>query len=65
LYSPFFNKRKYKKVIPKLILVKGAPLALAEELNQAIFFDQGGILTKKRGIKHAPLRVSRKRQGSA
>ncbi len=42
----------------KLILVKGAPLKLAETWKQVVFFDQGGIITKKLGIKHVPARVS-------
>lgn len=42
----------------KLILVKGAPLELAEELEIPVYFDQSGILTKKLGIKHVPTLVS-------
>jgi conjugal transfer pilus assembly protein TraW len=38
----------------RLILVRGGPLKLAEELNVPIYFDQGGILTKKLGIEHVP-----------
>lgn len=38
----------------KLILVKGAPLALSQELNVPVYFDQGGLLTKKLGIQHVP-----------
>ena len=38
----------------KLILVKGAPLALSEELGLPVYFDQGGILVKKLGIHHVP-----------
>ena len=42
----------------KLILIKGEPLVLSEEWKQPVFFDQGGILTKKLGIKHVPARVT-------
>lgn len=42
----------------KLILVKGAPLALSEELNVPVYFDQAGILTKKLGITHVPALVT-------
>lgn len=42
----------------KLILVKGAPLKLSEELNFPVYFDQSGILTQKLGIKHVPALVS-------
>lgn len=42
----------------KLILIKGAPLKLAEELKIPIYFDQNGILTKKLRIQHIPTRVS-------
>lgn len=45
-----------KKV--KLILVKGAPLALSEELSIPVYFDQGGFLVKKLGIQHVPAVVS-------
>lgn len=42
----------------KLILVKGMPLKLAEELGIPVYFDQRGILTKKLGITHVPAVVS-------
>lgn len=42
----------------RLILVKGAPLKLAEELNIPVYFDQNGILIKKLGISHVPTVVS-------
>ncbi|MBS0271678.1 MAG: type-F conjugative transfer system protein TraW [Proteobacteria bacterium] len=45
-----------KKV--RLILVKGAPLALSEEIGILVYFDQGGILTKKLGIHHVPALVT-------
>lgn len=43
--------------IPKIILVKGAPLSLAEEWAMPVYFDQAGNLTKKLGIKHIPTLV--------
>lgn len=42
----------------RLVLVSGAPLELSETLNIPIYFDQGGILTKKLGIRHVPSVVS-------
>ena len=45
---------------PKIILVKGAPLALSEELGLPIYFDQSGVLTRKLGITQVPARVSQK-----
>lgn len=42
----------------KLILVKGAPLALSEELKVPVYFDQSGLLTKKLGIRHIPAVVT-------
>lgn len=42
----------------RLILTKGAPLTLSEELGVPIYFDQGGTLTKKLGIKHMPALVT-------
>ncbi len=42
----------------RLILVRGAPLKLAEELEIPVYFDQGGILTTKLGITHVPAFVS-------
>lgn len=42
----------------RLILVRGAPLKLSEDLNIPVYFDQGGILTKKLGIQHVPAVVS-------
>ena len=54
--DPVINNQKNRKV--KLILVKGAPLALSEELGMPVYFDQRGFLTKKLGIKHVPAIVS-------
>lgn len=38
----------------KLILLKGTPLSLSEEWKVPVYFDQGGVLTQKLGIKHIP-----------
>lgn len=44
-----------------LVLVKGAPLKLAEELNRHVYFDQSGTLTKKLEIKHIPAVLSQEK----
>ena len=41
----------------KLILVKGAPLELMKARQRRFFFDQGGKLTEKFGIRSVPARV--------
>lgn len=48
--------------IPKIILVKGAPLSLAEEWSMPVCFDQAGNLTKKLGIKHIPALVTQEKK---
>lgn len=48
--------------IPKIILVKGAPLSLAEEWTMPVYFDQAGNLTKKLGIKHIPALVTQEKR---
>ena len=53
-----FAKKKLQQGPLKLILTKGAPLALLEELKIPVYFDQQGVLTKKLGIKHVPTLVS-------
>lgn len=37
-----------------IVLVKGKPLDLEATLKLPIFFDQGGIITKRYGINHVP-----------
>ncbi|MBY0281877.1 MAG: type-F conjugative transfer system protein TraW [Alphaproteobacteria bacterium] len=49
---------KLAKSSVKLILVKGAPLALSEELKIPVYFDQSGLLTKKLEIHHVPALVA-------
>ena len=44
----------------KLILVKGAPLELMKARQRRFYFDQGGKLTQKFGIKAVPARVRQK-----
>lgn len=51
------SKEKLKKSSIKLILVKGTPLALSEELKVPVYFDQSGLLIKKLGIHHVPALV--------
>ena len=41
----------------KLILVKGAPLELMKARQRRFYFDQGGKLTEKFGIRAVPARV--------
>jgi len=57
-----FAKEKLKEKLAessvKLILVKGAPLSLSEELKAPVYFDQSGLLTKKLGIHHVPALVT-------
>jgi conjugal transfer pilus assembly protein TraW len=50
--------QKEKDSTIKLILTNGSPLHLAEEIGQAVYFDQNGLLTKKLGITHVPAIVS-------
>lgn len=40
-----------------IVLVKGKPLELENKLNLPIFFDQGGIITKRYGITHVPAKM--------
>jgi conjugal transfer pilus assembly protein TraW len=46
-----------QKANAKLILVKGAPLELMKARQRRFYFDQGGKLTEKFGIKAVPARV--------
>ncbi len=46
------SEQKERRI--RLVLVKGPPLALSEELGIPVYFDQGGFLTKKFGINHVP-----------
>lgn len=48
--------------IPKIILIKGAPLSLTEEWSMPVYFDQAGALTKKLGIKHVPALVTQEKK---
>ena len=42
----------------KIILIKGAPLALSRVHNRSFYFDQGAVLTQKLGITEVPSLVS-------
>jgi conjugal transfer pilus assembly protein TraW len=44
--------------LAKIILVKGAPLKIMEEIGLTIYFDQHGKITKKLGIKQVPAIVT-------
>lgn len=43
---------------PKIILTSGSPFQLMEQWMQPVYFDQGGRLTTKLGIKHVPAIVT-------
>jgi len=43
----------------KVILVKGNIKETSDALNERIFFDQSGVLTRKFGFEHIPARISR------
>ena len=55
-----FAREKLKESPIKLILVKGAPLALSEQLKVPVYFDQAGLLTKKFRIGNVPALVTQK-----
>ncbi|MBY0292580.1 MAG: type-F conjugative transfer system protein TraW [Alphaproteobacteria bacterium] len=56
-----FAKEKLQQGSLKLILIKGKPLALSEEFKIPVYFDQGGILTKKLGITQVPALVAQEK----
>lgn len=43
----------------KVILVKGNIMDSSNALNERIYFDQSGVLTRKFGFEHIPARISR------
>ena len=47
-------KEQLQKGSARLILTKGTPLALAEELRVPVYFDQNGVLIQKLEIHHVP-----------
>lgn len=49
--------RRFGGTRAKLILVRGAPLELMKARQRRFYFDQGGKLTEKFGIKAVPARV--------
>ncbi|MCZ6902717.1 MAG: type-F conjugative transfer system protein TraW [Rickettsia endosymbiont of Ixodes persulcatus] len=49
-----------KLQIGRLVLTKGNPIELGQELNKQIFFDQGGVLTTRFKIKAIPAIIEQK-----
>ncbi len=49
--------KKYIHLKPKIILVEGSPFDLMKSFEMPIYFDQGGVIVKKLGIKQVPARV--------
>jgi conjugal transfer pilus assembly protein TraW len=49
--------KKHINTSPKIILVRGAPFELMKTLETTVYFDQGGSIVKKLGIKQVPARV--------
>lgn len=43
----------------KVILVNGSIKETSDVLNERIYFDQSGVLTRKFGFEHIPVRISR------
>ena len=43
----------------KLIMTNGAPFAAMKAWHQRFYFDQGGLLTTKLGVRHTPTTVAR------
>ncbi|MAP25074.1 MAG: type-F conjugative transfer system protein TraW [Rickettsiales bacterium] len=52
-----YAKQQLQKGPVKIVLVSGRPLDLSKELHQAIYFDQGGFLSKKLRITKVPALV--------
>ena len=50
--------RRYASTKAKLILVRGAPLELMKARQRRFYFDQGGMLVARIGIRHTPAVVS-------
>ncbi len=40
----------------KIVLINGSPLKKQEQFGAKFYFDQGGIITKRYGIRHVPAR---------
>ena len=47
-----------QKELGKITLVGGSSLQLEESLNRPVYFDQGGTITRRFGIRAVPARVS-------
>lgn len=48
------DQTQVQKLEPRIVLVGGSPIALNQELNEEIYFDQFGELTTKFGITKSP-----------
>lgn len=57
--SNLLKETSAKELENRVILVKGSPLKLKEELDMDIYFDQAGVLTKQFGIRTVPAIVAR------
>lgn len=58
--SKINDQKVQKHNMGKIILIKGSPLNLQNELGREIYFDQYGVLITKFGIKHVPAIVFQK-----
>ena len=47
----------FKGVQGKIVLVKGSPIEVSKTMGDTVYFDQGGSLVQKFGIKRLPSRV--------
>lgn len=56
----FSMLKKYP--LAKIVLVKGAPLKIMEEVGLSIYFDQYGKITQKLGIKQVPAIVTQDKE---
>jgi conjugal transfer pilus assembly protein TraW len=48
----------FRHIKAKIILTSGSPFDLMESWNGPVYFDQGGRLTSKLGIRHVPAVVT-------
>lgn len=46
-----------KLMTGKVVLVKGPPMDIQDQIKRPVFFDQAGVLIKKFNIQHVPARV--------
>lgn len=53
-------QKKWAQTLPhetKVVLVSGSPLSLMKEMGRILYFDQGGVLTKRLAITQVPAMV--------